>query len=87
MSYGDTFSSYTITFLHHNETKDSIRQALSTSVSTLRPTPSTKVVVRVDKAPGQSALKDDHVLQQHSIELDFGHIHNINKNPIAEKAI
>ena len=62
-------------------------EAVISSVSLLRPTPQTTTTVRVDNAPGLYALRNNPVLQQHSIILDFGRIKNPNKNPVADKAI
>ena len=43
--------------------------------------------IRIDNAPGFTALKDDKILQSHGIYLDFGDIKNINKNPVVKKGI
>ena len=43
--------------------------------------------MRVDPAPGFQTLANDKHLLQHQIILDIGRIKNINKNPVAEKAI
>ena len=53
----------------------------------LRPNPQTKVTIRVDNAPGLFALRNDFVLEQSVIELDFGRVHNKNKNPVVDKGI
>lgn len=83
----DTLSSYTIATLYTDENQDTMLEALITSVSLLRPTPQTAAIVRVDNAPGLYALRDNLVLQQHQITLDYGRVKNPNKNPVAEKAI
>ncbi|MES9971553.1 MAG: hypothetical protein ABW092_16090, partial [Candidatus Thiodiazotropha sp.] len=44
-------------------------------------------VVRVDPAPGFIALKDDSLLKQLLINIEIGRVKNVNKNPVAEKAI
>ena len=38
-------------------------------------------------APGLFALRNDFVLEQSLIELDFGRVHNKNNNPIVYKGI
>ena len=83
----DTFSSFTVTSLLSDEGHDTLHTALISSISGLRPNQQTKVVVRVDNAPGFQALKNDKHLQQLYIELDFGRIKNENKIPVAEKAV
>jgi hypothetical protein len=44
-------------------------------------------VIRTDPAPGFVGLRADAVLKQHRITLDIGRIKNVNKNPVAEKAV
>ena len=43
--------------------------------------------MRVDNAPGFKPLKNDTELSLANIHLDFGRIHNKNKNPVVEKGI
>ena len=43
--------------------------------------------VRVDNAPGFKPLKNDQELSTYNIFLDFGRVHNRNKNPVVEKGI
>ncbi len=83
----DTLSSFTITSIISDEKLDSLRSAIVEAVSSIRANPSTIVTIRIDNAPGLAALKDDLLLQRFNIMLDFGRIHNKNKNPVAEKAI
>ena len=83
----DTFSSFTSAMLLSNEDHTSLRKALLSTVSEQRASPQTPVVVRVDNAPGFQALRHDNLLQKHHISLDFGRVKNINRNPIAEKAV
>ena len=45
------------------------------------------VTIRVDRAPGFVALKDDPILQQLGMSIEVGRIQNVIKNPVAEKAI
>ena len=44
-------------------------------------------VIRVDPAPGFTALKNDVQLKQLHMSLEIGRVKNVNKNPVAEKAI
>jgi len=41
--------------------------------------------VRVDPTPGFVSLKNTNVLQHIGVSVEFGHIKNININPVAEK--
>ena len=83
----DTFSSYTIAELISSEDATVLHELLSKSISLLRPSPQTSVVVRVDNASGFRALKDDLTLSNLNIFLDFGRRHNKNKNPVVDKCI
>jgi hypothetical protein len=83
----DTFSSFTVAQIYDNENHDTLRSALIITISSIRPNPQTSVEVRVDNAPGFKPLKNDFELSEAKIVLDFGRVHNKNKNPVAEKSI
>ena len=83
----DTFSSFTSAELIQDETHTTLRASLITLISPLRPSPQTKVVVRVDNASGFVALRDDLILTKINIFLDFGRVHNKDKNPVVDKGI
>ena len=83
----DTFSSYTSASIMPNEQHDSLRSSLIIMISTLRPNPQSHASIRVDTAPGFKPLKNDSTLSSHKIALDFGRVHNKNKNPVIEKGI
>ena len=83
----DTFSSFTIAQIYENEDHNTLRTALIVSISSLRANPQTSVEVRVDNAPGFQPLKNDVELSKCKISLDFGRVHNKNKNPVVEKGI
>ena len=80
----DVFSSFTSASLISDETADILRSSLISQTAFLRKDQST---IRVDNAPGFQSLKNDKILQEHGITLDFGRVKNPNKNPVAEKAI
>ena len=86
-SIRDTFSSFTIAQIYDNEEGKTLREALIVSISSLRANPQTFVEVRVDNAPGFKTLKSDLELTKCNIQLDFGRVHNKNKNPVMEKGI
>ena len=83
----DTFSSYVLAELISSEDAPVLREILCKSVSFLRPSPQTMVIVRTDNASGFIALKNDHTLNSLNIDLDLGRRHNKNKNPVADKCI
>ena len=55
----DTFSSFTTASLQPSEDHVTLKSAIITTVSSLRPTPQTEVTIRVDNAPGFFALRED----------------------------
>ena len=83
----DTFSSYTHASIELDESHETLRCALITSVSIMRPTPQTHVTIRVDNAPGFESLRNDKILREKNISLDFGRCKNKNKNPVVDKGI
>ena len=83
----DTFSSFTCAELVQDETHTTLRASLITLLSPLRPSPQTKVIVRVDNASGYKALREDLILTKVNITLDFGRVHNKDKNPVVDKGI
>ena len=44
-------------------------------------------MIRVDPAPGFQALKEDVLLRRNHITIEIGRVKNVNKNPVAEKAV
>ena len=83
----DTFSSFTSAILIPNERSVSLRTALLSTVSAQRASPQTPVLVRVDNAPGFQSLRHDDPLRKYHISLDYGRAKNVNRTPVAEKAI
>ena len=83
----ETVSSYTTACIIENEKHETLRDALARLCLELHPLDGPFAVIRVDPAPGFTALKDDAQLKQLHISLEIGRIKNPNKNPVAEKAI
>jgi len=80
-------SSYTVTCLIDNEQRDTLRSALIFMCLELRPLDGPPAVIRTDCASGFSSLADDDLLKYHNIAIELGRPKNINKNPIAERAV
>ena len=80
-------SSYTTACIIENEKHETLRDALARLCLELHPLDGPFAVIRVDPAPGFTALKDDAQLKQLHISLEIGRVKNPNKNPVAEKAI
>ena len=83
----ETVTSYTAACLIDNEKHETLRDALARLVIDLHPLDGPIALVRVDPAPGFIALKDDTVLKQLRINIEIGRVKNVNKNPVAERAI
>ena len=83
----ETTTSYTSASIIPDEKSATLRDNLARLCVGLRSLSGPPVTVRVDPAPGFVSLKDDGILQQLGISIEIGRIKNINKNPVAEKAI
>ena len=80
-------TSYTRTMLIDNERHETLREGLIMLCSELQPMDGPLSVIRTDPAPGFVALVNDKLLSQHRITIEIGRTKNINKNPVAERAI
>lgn len=83
----ETSTSYTVASFIENEKRDTVRDSLICLCMELHPIHGPPAIVRVDPAPCFLALRDDDILRKVNITLDIGRIKNVNKNPVAEKAI
>ena len=83
----ETVSSYTWTVLIDSEKHQHLREALLILCSEIGLHSQDPIRIRVDAAPGLSALSKDPSLTKYNIILDIGNIKNKNKNPVAERAI
>lgn len=83
----ETVTSYTCSCIIDSERSEALREALISLCVGLRPLDGPSAVVRVDPAPGFQGLMDDDLLKKHRIMLELGRHKNINKNPVAEKAV
>ena len=80
-------TSFTSACIVEDERSDTLRNALLKLCIELRPLDGPAAVVPTDPAPAFQALSDDKMLLSNRIRLEIGRIKNINKNPVAEKAI
>jgi hypothetical protein len=80
----ETVSSFTVTMFVRGEGKEPLREAL---LVLCLPIKTCHGKVRIDSGPGIAALANDSVLLENDITLDVGRVKNVNKNPVAEKAI
>ena len=83
----ETLTSYTRAMIIENEKRDCLCEALITLCLDLQPLDGPYALVRTDAAPGFVSLVDEPLLRKHRLVLDIGHVKNINKNPVAERAI
>jgi hypothetical protein len=70
-----------------DETAPSLLKALITTCIDLIPLDGPMAIVRVDPAPGFKSLRLSAQLLSHRITLELGEPKNVNKNPIAERAV
>ena len=83
----ETTTSYTLASFISRETHTHLRDALLKLCAQLRSPNGPRVTIRIDAAPGLVKLQQDPSLLQYDIHLEVGHVKNINKNPVAERAI
>ena len=80
-------TSYTAACLIDSEKHTSLRSGLIQLCIDLRPLDGPISTVRTDPAPGFVTLKDDDTLRASRLCLEIGNAKNVNKNPVADKAI
>jgi hypothetical protein len=80
-------TSYTKACIIDDERRDTLRDGIIFLCADLRPMDGSCAVIRTDPAPGFLALRKDETLASYSIQLEIGQAKNINKNPVAEKAV
>lgn len=80
-------TSYTVSMLVDDEGSQTLRDGLIRLCIELRPLDGPFAVIRTDPAPAFKALASDPLLAQHRISLELGRAKNLNKNPVAEKAV
>ncbi|CAH1266400.1 B4GALNT2 [Branchiostoma lanceolatum] len=80
-------TSYTSTQIVPDETSTALRDGLITLCVPLCPLDGPPAVIRCDPAPGFQALTQDTWLAENHLQIEIGEFKNINKNPVAERAI
>jgi len=83
----ETVTSYTSSCIVDNERHDSLRAALIRMCIELRPLDGPVAVVHTDPASGFLALRNDELLREFRIAIETGCAKNVNKNPVAERAV
>ena len=83
----ETATSFTACCKIEDEKHMTLRDALLRLIMELHPIDGPPAIVRVDPAPGFISLQDDKLLQQYRVCIEIGRVKNVNKNPVAEKAI
>ena len=80
-------TSYTSCCFVTDERRDTIRDSLINLCIGLRPLDGPPAVIRTDPAPGFAALANDAVLAKYRLTIELGRVKNVNKKPVAEKAV
>ncbi|KAI8485682.1 hypothetical protein Bbelb_365160 [Branchiostoma belcheri] len=80
-------TSYTTTQIIPDETSSTLRDGLITLCTPLHLLDGPPATIRCDPAPGFQTLVKDSWLAENRLQIDIGEYKNINKNPVAERAI
>ena len=87
----ETVTGYTSAELIPDETVPTISQSLVQMCNLLRPSPASKILIRLDPAPAHQSifinLQNDASLLKENINVVLGRTLNKNKNPVVDKAI
>lgn len=83
----ETVTSTTMACFIEDEKRNTLRDGLAQLLVDVHPLDGPNTVVRVDPAPGFVALRNDDTLDHLNISIEIGRVKNVNKNPVAEKAI
>jgi hypothetical protein len=83
----ETVSSFTLTAIIPDERHDTLRDTIILLCCNTQFVGGHNISIRVDPAPGFVAIQNDSILQKYGISLTIGQAKNINKNPVAERAI
>nr|XP_039271301.1 uncharacterized protein LOC120345813 [Styela clava] len=80
-------TSFTRACLIENEREETLRNGLVCLTLDMTPLDGPPALIRTDSAPAFASMAKNNRLAKHRLTLELGHSKNINKNPIAEKAV
>ena len=83
----ETVTSYTCTQLIEDEKEGSIHSSLICLCTPLWPLQGPPSIIRTDCAPAFKSLVNDDQLRNQSLCVELGRTVNVNKNPVAKRAI
>ena len=83
----EAVSSYTTACIIRSEDADQLQDALIRTILPLHSVNGPPCTVRVDPAPGFQSLHKSQPLKKYGISIELGRFKNLNKNPVAEKAV
>jgi hypothetical protein len=83
----ETVTSFTCSRIIPSEKHADLKDALIILCAEVRNLGESGCIIRVDCAPGLAALCKDKTLDKYGITLELGRVKNVNKNPVAERAI
>jgi hypothetical protein len=83
----ETSTSFTSASIIPDEKSVTLRDSLTALFVRLHSPDGPPAVVRVDPAPGFIALQNDPTIHRLGMSLEIGRVKNVNKNPVAEKAV
>ena len=80
-------TSYTAACVIEDERADTLRSSLVQLCIAMRPLDGPHAIIRTDPAPGFQALVNDDLLASSRLCIEIGRVKNVNKNPVAERAV
>lgn len=83
----ENVSSLTEGLIIPDEKAHSLRDSIVRSMARFRPPSGDAVTIRMDGASGFQSLKEDPILKSMRVNLEIGEAKNVNRNPIAERAV
>ena len=83
----ETVTSLTTATIIDNEQASTLKNGLIQLILPLHPSIAPEASIRVDPAPGFLPLAADESLKKYNFTVDVGERKNVNKNPVAEKAV
>ena len=83
----EDISSYSDATIVQDEKAQTLREGILLLISRLRSPLGPKVTIRTDPASSLRSLVNDKYLSQQNLSIELGEPKNVNKNPVAERAV
>ena len=91
MTLRETVSSYTLAEIIPSETIPDLTSSIQRLSNLMRPSSLVPITIRLDPHPSHRGMfiriQNDEGLASHNVKIEIGRELNVNKNPVAEKAV